>query len=157
MAKDGVPREELAERVKQTLSRVRQECSSQLVFPPQFLARIKRVVVFDPLDQQAMVGIAERRLTRMQSLWRQKREKEITWDANVPMALGAKAHELNEIANGREGGRIVGRLVSDYVESRIQSLAESNRDEYKESPNIFVEATDPTSVEFTVNFGGVAV
>ena len=131
MAKSGKPREEIAEKVKQALSRVRHERSTQPVFPPQFLSRIKRTVVFNPLDEEAMIGITQRACDRMRHLWQQKREKQIDVEADLIQSIGRRAHQLNEQINGDEGGRIVRKLVSDLIESRVQDAAMEDSDSYR--------------------------
>lgn len=142
MSKSGTPTEEIAERVKQILSKVRHERSSQPVFPPQFLSRIKRIMIFNPLDEEALIGIAQRRLNQMSKLWETKRQKLIVFDAEVARFIGKKGHELNETSNGREGGRIIGRLVSDIVELKIQNEAQADPDTYQKANKIKVGLFD---------------
>lgn len=131
MAKSGKTAEEISERVKQALSKVRHERSSQPVFPPQFLSRLRRVIVFEPLDQPAMVGIAERVCRRMQKLWLHKREKQVEIAEAVIAHIGRRADELNARANGEEGGRIVKKLVSEMIECEIQAAAMHRPNEYQ--------------------------
>ena len=130
MLKSGTPDEEIIERVKQALSRVRQERSSQPVFPPQFLSRIKRILVFNPLDAEAMIGIARIGIQQMQERWLRKREKRIEVDEDLIVRLGQHACELNDKSNGREGGRIVKRLIGDLFEGRIQEASLNEKDQY---------------------------
>ena len=73
MARSGRSEDEISEHVKNTLSRVRHERSSQPVFTPQFLARIRRILVFAPLNESAMTGICRKQVQTMQSLWKQHR------------------------------------------------------------------------------------
>lgn len=119
MTRTGKSDEEIHEQVKQTLSKVRHERSSQPVFPPAFLARIGRIVTFQPLDEAAMIGIAQRVCQKLERTWQQKRNKQITISPEVIQQLGQKGHELNERSGGREGGRIIRKLVADEVEARI--------------------------------------
>ena len=130
MTRSGKSSEDVAELVKSALARIRQERSSQPVFPPQFLARIKRIVVFTPLDESAMVNIAQLCLSSLQSQWAEKRGKRLQFDADVPMIIGVLAHQKNEASGGKEGGRIVRKLVSDLIEIPIQDEAGTRSDLY---------------------------
>ncbi len=156
MAQNGTPTEEISERVKQVLSKVRHERSSQPVFPPQFLSRIKRIMIFNPLDEDAMTGVVERRLKSMSKLWLTKRQKQIEWEPEVARFIGKKGHQLNEASNGREGGRIVSRLISDYVELKIQEQAQLEPESYKTAKVIKVQVvgdiTDNENASLGIQF-----
>lgn len=142
MTKSGTPAEEINERVKQVLSKVRHERSSQPVFAPQFLSRIKRIMVFNSLGEESMTGIAERRLSYMSKQWNIKRQKTIECAPDIASLIGKKGHELNESANGREGGRIISRLVSDIVESQIQKKAQAEPIAYQTASKIKLSLSD---------------
>lgn len=136
MTRSGKPEEEITERVKTILSKVKQERSSQPVFTPQFLARLRSTIVFGPLDEEAMKGIARVKITQMQTLWRQKREKQIEVPEQLIQHIGHKAHQLNEQAQGKEGGRIVRKLITDLIEIKIQQAATDAPAEYKECSTV---------------------
>jgi len=119
MTRNGCAAAEIAEHVKQTLSKVRQERSSQPVFPPAFLARIGRIVVFQPLDEPAMIGIAERVGQRLQRQWEQKRQTPLRFPQDVLESIGRQGHALNQQAQGREGGRIIRKLIADELERQV--------------------------------------
>ncbi|HWL08685.1 MAG TPA: AAA family ATPase, partial [Planctomicrobium sp.] len=119
LTRSGKSTAEVTEQVKQTLAKVRHERSSQPVFPPAFLARIGRIVVFQPLDEQAMIGIAERVCTRMQRQWEQKRQTPLTFSQDAIESTGRKGHELNQQAHGREGGRIIRKLIAEELERQV--------------------------------------
>lgn len=123
MTKSGRCNEEITEHVKQTLSKVRHERSSQPVFPPAFLARIGRIVVFNPLDKTAMIGIAQRVCQKLQRTWQQKRQQQLTIPPELIEQIGQTGHELNERSGGREGGRIIRKLVADAMDRKIGSWA----------------------------------
>ena len=142
MSRQNKPEEEIVNRVKSTLSRVRQERSSQPVFTPQFLSRLKRIVVFGPLDEAAMVGITRKIIGQVAGLWRQKREKELVVPDEVIERIGHRAHELNEKSNGEEGGRIVRKLISDLIEHNVQLEATERRNEYQQCHRICVGLND---------------
>jgi len=139
MTKSGKTDEEITEHVKQALSKVRHERSSQPVFPPAFLARIGRIITFQPLDEAAMIGIAQRVCHKLQRTWQQKRNKQITISPEIIEQLGRKGHELNERSGGREGGRIIRKLVADHIETRIQEAASNTPDAYSHCQQIIVQ------------------
>ena len=147
--------EEVEEQVRKTLLRVKQERSTQPVFPPQFLSRIRRIVVFRPLNEAAMVGIARKCCEQLATRWRAKRGKEVVIEAEVTENLGRRADGLNTQANGNEGGRIVQKLVRDRIESAIQLAAVERPEAYARSQRITVsvaEAGDDFTVD--VEFAG---
>jgi ATP-dependent Clp protease ATP-binding subunit ClpA len=149
MTENGSSSEEIVQHVKEGLSRVRHERSSQAVFPPQFLSRIKRIVVFGPLPEDAMIGITFRACQRMQRLWLQKREKRIEISREVIEAIGREAHRRNQKAHGEEGGRIVKKLVSDLIETRIQEASIADRAAYLAALSIRVElGRSPNDIEW---------
>lgn len=150
----GKLEDEIIERVKQTLSRIRQERSAQPVFTPQFLARMRRIVVFGTLDEAAMIDIARIQIARMQSLWMRKREKQVIVPEQLIRYLGEEAHRRNEKANGQAGGRIMRKLISDQIEIQIQSAATAQPREYADCQAIQLEfstrhSTDAAAINVT--------
>ncbi len=131
LAESGSHEAEIQEKVRSALSRVRHERSSQPVFPPQFLARIKQIVVFNPLDEAAMRGIAERACRRVATLWRQRRGVELVIEQPVIEWIASKAVTRYCQASGSEGGRIVRKLISELLETAIQDHAILKPDDYK--------------------------
>lgn len=123
MSRDGRPIYEIEQRVTSILSRVRQERGAQPVFPPQFLARIKQIVVFQPLSRDAMVRIAAKLIRELQVRWQQRRDQELEVDDDVVEWLGHQANLVNEQSGGREGGRAVRKLIGNCVEGRLAQLA----------------------------------
>ncbi|MEZ6054817.1 MAG: AAA family ATPase [Planctomycetaceae bacterium] len=126
MARSGKPVDEISEHIKTALSRIRQERSSQPVFPPQFLARIQNVIAFTALDESAMIGITRRVVDQLQCRWWQKRRKHIKVAKSVIELIGRRAFKINEDASGREGGRIVRKFVTDLIEIPIQDIGLNN-------------------------------
>lgn len=144
LIKSGKTQDELAEPVRKALARVRHERSSQVVFPPAFLARIKRIVVFRPLDADAMLGITERVGERVRKLWRTRQGKDLHFSPDVMAAIASKAHGLNEAADGQEGGRIVRKLFADLVERVIQEQAVEDPTAFRECRRMVVSAANST-------------
>ncbi len=147
MSSSGRPAAEIEAYVKSTLARVRQERSGQPVFPSQFLARIKRVVVFRPLDEGAMIGVARMVARRVASLWLRRREKVLDLPDPLVERIGRMAFRLNEAAGGKEGGRIVRKLVSDLVEGPVQREAARRLDDYRRSRTIAVREIEAKAEE----------
>ncbi|MDB5388451.1 MAG: ATPase domain protein [Planctomycetaceae bacterium] len=143
LTRSGKSQEEITHQVKQALSRIRHERSSQPVFPPQFLSRIKRVIVFNPLDQQAMTGIAECAARRLCRRWQTNREKLLVLSPGLVEKVAKVACEKNELSNGQEGGRIVQKLFSDYVESAIYKTFLEQREAYEQCRQIEVALANP--------------
>ena len=159
MSRQGKSEEEIISRVKQTLSKIRHERSSQPVFAPQFLARLQRILIFRPLDEAAMIGIARIQVEHMQTTWQRKREKTLIVPEALIEHIGRQGHQLNEASNGQEGGRIIRKLLVDTIESRIQKAVTERPAEYKRASEIVI-AWEPASADeekttekLTVDFG----
>ena len=140
MTASGHSQEEIEDRVRQMLTKIRHERSSQPVFTPQFLARIKKVIVFRPLDAQAMLGICRNLAATMQATWFRRRDKTLCIAEEVLVAVAARGHALNEKSGGREGGRIIRKLLSELVESRIQTVTVEKASFYRRCHTIRVES-----------------
>ena len=67
MSLAGRPHNEIVEVVKGELSKVRNPHGNQVVFPPEFLARLDRIIVFEPLSRTAMRAITELARERLAS------------------------------------------------------------------------------------------
>lgn len=141
MTAQNKPMTEIVEHVKNRLSKIRLERSSQPVFPPQFLSRIKRILVFRPLSEEAMVEIARMMVDVLAEKWLQKRAKQIVVPDETLEWIGKRAHELNEAARGREGGRLIARMISDHIESPTQEAALKRKYEYEQAERIVVSVT----------------
>jgi ATP-dependent Clp protease ATP-binding subunit ClpA len=139
MTKSGHSSLEIEDRVRQMLSKIRHERSSQAVFTPQFLARIKKVLVFRPLDADAMLGICRKLVGVLQGAWLKRRDKHLQISEDAIRAIAAHGHALNAKSGGREGGRIIRKLLSESVESRIQMLALQQADDYGQCHSIRIE------------------
>ena len=142
MTTSGQSLDDIENRVRQTLSRVRHERSSQPVFTPQFLARVRKVIVFRPLDQDAMVSISRKLAGILQAAWLKRRDKTLIIHDDVLTAIAEHGHQLNTQSGGKEGGRIIRKLLSD-MESRIQTHAADNAALYKRSNTIEVGLIPP--------------
>lgn len=133
MSQAGDPMDKIIEAVKDHLPTIRHASSNQPVFSPEFLARIKRIIIFKSLDEQAMEGICRKLLKRIQNDWKKKREKTIDIPDNLIKYIAKQSHTENERSGGKEGGRIVSKLISELIEVSIQREASKRENEYKTS------------------------
>lgn len=147
MSRQGKSQSEIVEHVKRTLSRLRHERSSQPVFPSQFLSRLSRIVVFQPLDEQAMIGIAQRQVARLKRAWQQRRGKSLEFEPQLIDLIGKLGHQRNEASGGQEGGRIIRRLMTDMIEGPLQSAASANPQAYAGAEIVTLKAEDIPSNE----------
>ncbi|MDA8378930.1 MAG: AAA family ATPase [Planctomycetia bacterium] len=145
MCRSGKGEGEIATAVKDLLSRIRHGKSNRPVFSPEFLARVRRLVVFRSLDQEAMVGICRRILAALQSEWQVKRLKALTVPECLIRAIGGRAFALDVKSQGREGGRIVRKLIADVIEARIQHAIGAAPATYRECRTVEITFTPPQS------------
>jgi ATP-dependent Clp protease ATP-binding subunit ClpC len=130
MHQDKRPMHEIADHVKSALARVRNERSSQPVLSQAFLARIKRIVVFNPLAEPAMLGIARLLVQRVAANWKKHRDKSLIVPDDLIAHIAREGHVMNEKSGGREGGRGIRRLIDDLVEDPIQRAAIRSKSNY---------------------------
>jgi ATP-dependent Clp protease ATP-binding subunit ClpC len=139
MFKAGKSIDEITHSMKETLSRIRHNKSSRPVFTPEFLARIKRIIVFRPLDQTAMLAITRKLVAEMTRDWLAKRQKNLVLPDTILKAIGEKGHAINERSQGKEGGRILRKLLAEIIEAPIQRAISNDMDGYRSCKNVLVE------------------
>ena len=127
--------EEIAAAVRKQLLSLRNR-QDEPVFTPEFLARIRRIVVFRPLGLAAMERIVRQKLNTQQVFWRQKREKELVVSEEVVRYAAESAHQLN--SGGTKGGRVAGTTLSDLVEDPVLKAAEERSAEFQAATKIEV-------------------
>jgi ATP-dependent Clp protease ATP-binding subunit ClpA len=125
-----VERSEIERKVRDHLTTVQHAATREPVFPPEFLARIRRVVVFNPLDRAAMAGIARKMLGRRERFWSESREKRLVVPDSLVEHIASVAHARNRDSGGKEGGRIVDKLIAELVEEPIVRAATSQSKDY---------------------------
>lgn len=139
------PMDEIVEHAKSTLARVRNDRSGQPVLSQAFLARIKRIVVFNPLDDLAMHGITRLLVQQVQRDWSTHRDKTLTVSDEFISKIARQALRLNEKSGGREGGRGVRRLIADLVEDPVQRAAVGAGTDYRNCTEIELGLLSPSA------------
>jgi len=130
------PMEKIIEKVKGKLSEFKHPSTQQPIFTPEFLARIKKIIIFKPLDEAAMEGICRILVKQMQKTWKEKREKTVIIPDNLIKHIAKQSHQENEKSGGKEGGRIVRKKISELIEVAIQQEASKREAEYKNCTKI---------------------
>lgn len=144
MFREGKSVAEVTARMKEALSQIRHGKSDRPVFTPEFLARIKRVIVFRPLDRDAMVSIARKQLADLRRNWAEARGKRLDHPGGLAEYIGGAAHRLDEKSNGKEGGRVVRKLIAEWVETPLQRAMAADPDGYKVAAGVAIECSLPT-------------
>lgn len=134
---------EINSKLRETLSMIRHTKSNRPVFTAEFLARIKRVIVFKPLDAEAMQGIARCVIDAITIDWLEKRQKRLVVDTEIVERIGQMASEQNQKSKGKEGGRIVRKLFADLVEAKIQQAISRSPAEYQSCSTVMVSSDEP--------------
>jgi ATP-dependent Clp protease ATP-binding subunit ClpA len=140
MVQDGKSNEEITARMKEALSQIRHTKSDRPVFTPEFLSRIKRIIVFNSLDQNAMTGICRKLIIELQATWATKRGKRLEVSEPLITRIANRAHQLNEQSKGKEGGRIVRKLIAEWIESPLQQEITTHPHEYRKCNSIALES-----------------
>jgi ATP-dependent Clp protease ATP-binding subunit ClpA len=138
-AREGKSRAEISTRMKEVLSQIRHPKAERPVFAPEFLARIKRVIVFNPLDRAAMDGICRKQVADLRQAWATRRGKQLEVPEAFVEYVGGWAYKLNERAGGKEGGRIVRKLLADWLEAKLQREIAERPDAYKAATAVKIE------------------
>jgi ATP-dependent Clp protease ATP-binding subunit ClpA len=143
MVQQGKGMDEVAARMKEALSQIRHTKSERPVFTPEFLSRIKHIIVFNPLNHEAMQGICRRLVAEMQQTWAAKRGKSLRVPEALVRYIADEAHRLNEKSQSREGGRIVRKLIAEWIEALVQREATQRPGEYRGCIEVALEFTPP--------------
>jgi ATP-dependent Clp protease ATP-binding subunit ClpA len=142
MCKQGKDITEITNTMRESLSRIRHTKSNRPVFTPEFLARIKRIIVFRSLDEQAMHGICRRIYESMQREWQTRRQKILQISDAILANIAKRAHAADVKSQGKEGGRIVRKLLADLVEAPIQNAIGLNPEQYRAATTVQVDQAD---------------
>ena len=112
MHKEGKSAEEIASRMKEALGQIRHGKSDRPVFTPEFLARIKRIIVFRPLGKEQLVKIVE---LRLEDLRRQLAERKIS----LELTDAAKEQILTQGYDPAFGARPLKRAIQKLVQDPL--------------------------------------
>lgn len=134
----GADIDTITERVREALTQIRQPKTDRPVFTPEFLARIKRIIVFAPLGQESMTAIARRLTGQLAAEWRDKRDKHLIVDMSIAERIGALAHARNVKSEGREGGRLVRRMIAECIEAPLQRRISDEPATYRAAKSVEV-------------------
>ena len=149
MVREGKKMEEIVARMREALSQIRHSKSDRPVFTPEFLARLKRIIVFYPLDAKAMEGISRKLIQEMQETWLTKRGKRLDVPETLIRHIAQQSHLVNEKSKGREGGRIVRKLIAEWIEAALQRETTLQPGTYKGCEVVRIEqvvaGTSPTA------------
>jgi ATP-dependent Clp protease ATP-binding subunit ClpC len=151
--------DKIIEAVKEELYKIEHVTARQKCFTPEFLARITKIIIFNPLSLEAMQAIATLKLNKIKKVWREKRNKELNVHPAVVKHVARLGDEANRKANGREGGRIIPKYISELIEAPLQDKIAKESKVYERASEVrvildpsgqimidFVEA-QPVSVE----------
>jgi len=138
MCRQGKGVEEIITRMKETLSKIRHPKSNRPVFTAEFLARLKRVIVFRSLSREAMQGITQKLIAEMAREWEQRREKKLVVAAELIERIAEEGHALDEKSKGKEGGRVIRKLIADRIEAAIQQAISENASAYRDCGTVSV-------------------
>lgn len=131
LCKKGKSIEEITATMKESLNKIRHSKSNRPVFTAEFLARVKRFIVFRSLDGDAMRGIASKLTRDLAQDWSIKRQKRLDVPDELIDAIARRAHALDAKSQGKEGGRIVRRLLADLVEAKVQAAISRDTAAYR--------------------------
>jgi ATP-dependent Clp protease ATP-binding subunit ClpA len=155
LAAKETSQDEITRRFREMLPQIRHTKSNRPVFTPEFLARVNRVIVFNPLDAKAMEKIADRIVQEMKTDWQQGRQRQLNVDASIVEEIARDAHELDKASKGREGGRIVRKLVAERISLSIQRAIGEDPSAYVGCRIVDVERSENT--EDDRNSNGISV
>ncbi|WP_149829140.1 AAA family ATPase [Streptomyces tailanensis] len=131
MTREGRPEKEIVAAVKEALLRVGDQSRGGPVFSPEFMARIDRVIVFRPLDLDAMVGICLKTVDKQRAWWLEKREKELVVPESLIDYVARRGHLANEKSGGKEGGRVIGKLLKELIDQPLLLEGERREEEFR--------------------------
>lgn len=143
MHREGKSVAEIAARMKEALAQIRHGKSDRPVFTPEFLARIKRVIVFRPLDRAAVEAITRKQLADLRRTWAEGRRKRLEIPDGLTEYLGGAGHRLDEKSGGKEGGRVVRKLIAEWIEAPLQRAMAADPGGYHRCQAVAVDFAPP--------------
>lgn len=152
MQRKGKDWDEIHTKLMESLSQIKHAKANRPVFSPEFLARLKRVIIFRPLDETAMEGITRQLCDDLIEKWHRDRQKNLHISESLINEIAAKSQEQNEKSKGKEGGRIVRKLIANSIEAGLQAAIAFSPSEYKEATQVDVELGESGFPKIDVRF-----
>ncbi len=152
MERKGKSWDEIHEKLMESLSQIRHAKANRPVFSAEFLARLKRVIIFKSLDADSMCGIASQLCADLSRKWRDERQKELLIADEVIAQISDRARELNDKSKGKEGGRIVRKLIANTIESNLQKAIASSHHDYIHAVKVVVSSGDELDSKVRIRF-----
>jgi ATP-dependent Clp protease ATP-binding subunit ClpA len=143
---EGKTPEEIRDKMKEVLAHLKHPKAERPVFSAEFLARIKRIIVFNSLGKEALEGITRKQFRELVESWSTKRSRTLAIPEELIAFVAARAHELNDKSRGKEGGRIVRKLIADWVEAPLQRAIGKQPQEYRDCGVVTLDFVPPSPV-----------
>ena len=131
--------EDIQEEVKERLFEHVFSNTTIKCFTPEFLARIQQIVVFRPLDEQAMGSIVKRTIENKIGTYRRLRSKTLAVSEEFRNALTAESMDRYRSSKGREGGRVVRKVIAEYVDGALEKM---DSDRFQTAVRIGISGND---------------
>lgn len=154
MTAQSRPIMEIIEKVSKELPNVTNDRGVK-VFSPEFLARLKQIIIFRPLSREAMEGICRKMVARRRRDWKYDRGKDLSVQEGLINHIAEESDRRNKAADNKEGGRIVDKLISELIDLKIQKEAKKRKEEFRACDRIeleFMKAGGGSSVQVSVKF-----
>lgn len=139
MSLAGASLDEISDAVKRSLSEVVHKASGQPSFSPEFLARIGRIVIFEPLNLDAMRGITQLAVAREARESMRRSDKKLIVDSQLVDRIAELGNNSNIAAGGKEGGRIVSKLVAQLIRTPVENAERERPDDFSRCSRIEVD------------------
>jgi len=143
MAAAGKSSEQIAAAVQAELRSTRHPRSGEPVFSPEFLARIRQIIVFRPLSAEAMEGICRKLIARRQAAWSAGRGKELVVADPLITHIARDGHQRNMRSRHQEGGRVIEKLITELIDDAIVAEVTRRPEEYRACRRVEVRFTPP--------------
>ncbi|MFQ5650719.1 MAG: AAA family ATPase [bacterium] len=128
------PFDQIKDDFLRALSTARHPNTGQRYFPPEFLGRLDDLVLFKPLDEQAMVQVAQLMLDALAVEWQESREKTLHFAPEVAEFIGQLSYR--EDVSGPD--RLCGRVVRKNIERMVKMELKNKVREIKNKKDVFI-------------------
>lgn len=139
----GRPMREIVDEVTRGLLALRERRSGEPIFSPEFVARIRHIVVFRPLDADAMLKISRLQVAKLVDTWSRQRGKALVVADRLTEHIAETCHLENVESGGRKGARLVEKKIAELIDDTILRAASRWPDEYRDCDRIELSFTFP--------------